>query len=368
MHPIFAQPRRLILYVTACLFSGILLGLMLNAIHSRSMDRALAFSIPMAVFYGAACLAAWWVCRARPIDGRDPVPALLGLLWTALRFAAAWGVAGWIWGFVLSRATGNAPNNEIIAVDGLTLFALGIPIFLASIVVHYLFMAVEASYAAQQRALESQVTAREAELRALRAQLNPHFLFNSLNSINALVGGDPEKARAMCEGLGDFLRRTLQLGARESVTLGEELALVSRYLEIEQVRFGDRLKVERTIDPAALECMLPPLLLQPLVENAVKHGVAGRIEGGTVKIAAERLDGRLVVTLENPVDDDAPAREGEGMGIEIVRRRLAALDSRGASLVVTRPDDRFRVTLALEAREAPGAELAHAASEGGAHA
>src|SRR6185436_7613332 len=99
------------------------------------------------------------------------------------------------------------------------------------------------------------------------------------------VGSDPEGARRMCEGLGDFLRRTLQLGAREAVTLREELALADRYLAIEQVRFGERLRVERAIDPAALECTMPPLLLQPLFENAIKHGVADRVDGGTLHLA-----------------------------------------------------------------------------------
>src|SRR6185436_2785588 len=115
-----------------------------------------------------------------------------------------------------------------------------------------------------------------------------HFLFNSLNSIAALVGTDPEGARRMCERLGDFLRRTLALGARDAVTLGEELELVDRYLAIEQVRFGARLSFDRRIGPGAAECVVPPLLLQPLVENAVKHGVADRVDGGTIVIDAHR--------------------------------------------------------------------------------
>ena len=160
----------------------------------------------------------------------------------------------------------------------------------------------------------------------MRAQLNPHFLFNSLNSINALVGGDPEGARRMCEGLGDFLRRTLQLGAREAVTLGDELALVDRYLAIEQVRFGDRLAVERAIDADALACLLPPLLLQPLVENAIKHGVAERIEGGTVRIAA-RARGRPARRSRSRTRSTTMRRARDGRG---ARARDRAPAARGA--------------------------------------
>ncbi len=214
--------------------------------------------------------------------------------------------------------------------------------------------------------LESQVTARDAELRALRAQLNPHFLFNSLNSISALTGPDPEAARTMCQLLGDFLRTSLTLGARERVAFAEELALAERYLAIEQVRFGARLAVEKAVEPAAARCLVPPLLIQPLIENAVKHGVADRVEGGTVRIEARRSGDRLEIAVENPRDPEAPPRRGGGLGLENVRQRLAALDPRGTRVDVFRAAERFRVVLTLPVVEGgEGAALqavAHAAA------
>jgi LytS/YehU family sensor histidine kinase len=237
-------------------------------------------------------------------------------------------------------------------------FVTGLLLYLLSAVAHSFGLALRASHAAERRALESQVTAREAELRALRAQLNPHFLFNSLNSINALVGSEPEAARRMCERLGIFLRRTLALGARDAVTMGEELALVDQYLDIEQVRFGDRLRVERAVEPAALACRVPPLLLQPLVENAVKHGVQDCVAGGVIRVAARRDGGRLELSVDNPVDPDAPVRKGEGVGLANVRRRLEVFGAHGVRLETARSGDRFRVTLVLPALEAAGAEPA----------
>src|SRR6185369_358054 len=116
------------------------------------------------------------------------------------------------------------------------------------------------------------------ELQSLRFQLNPHFLFNSLHSSSALATIDGMRAREMCLRLAAFLRSSLGLGSRESIPMREEVELARNYLEVEQVRFGERLRVEADIDPACENCGIPPLLLQPLVENAVKHGISGLVE------------------------------------------------------------------------------------------
>lgn len=161
----------------------------------------------------------------------------------------------------------------------------------------------------------------------------------------------------MCERLGDFLRRTLALGARDEVTLGEELELVDRYLAIEQVRFGARLGFDRRIGPGAAQCVVPPLLLQPLVENAVKHGVADRVDGGTIVLEAQRDGDLLRIDVENPLDEEAPSRRGSGLGLENVRRRLDAYGAHEARLEARRQGERFHVSLTLPAVEAAGAEV-----------
>ena len=258
--------------------------------------------------------------------------------------------AGALWGAILARGFHVDPGRMTRIHDLPPLFIAGVPLYLLSVVVHYMIIAFESSRAAERRVFESQVTAREAELRALRAQLNPHFLFNSLNSISALAAPDPEAARRMCTLLGDFLRQSLSLGGRERVSLAEELALADRYLAIERVRFGARLAVDRRADADALRCLVPPLLLQPLVENAVKHGVADRVEGGTIRIEAHRRGDALVVEVENPRDPEAPPRRDQGLGLENVRARLDALDRRLTRVDVERAPDRFRVTLTLPAR------------------
>jgi hypothetical protein len=356
MHPLLARPARLFVVVATAALFGLPLAWLLRVLEPRPWSAALAFAVPMQVSYSFIVLSAWWVCRRHPIGGGGTAAsrAVTTQLGAALQASAIWVALGAFWAVVVDRWLFGGLTREAMFRDLALLFVAGIPLYLMSAVAHYLYLAFEASHEAERRVLETEVTAREAELRALRAQLNPHFLFNSLNSINALVGSDPEGARRMCEGLGDFLRRTLALGARDAVTLGEELALVDRYLGIEQVRFGDRLRVERAVDPEAVLCHVPPLLLQPLVENAIKHGIQDCIDGGAIRIEARRENGLLRVVVENPVDPEAPSRRGQGVGLANVRRRLEVFGARDAQLSSVRAGEKFRVTLTLPALAGAG--------------
>jgi LytS/YehU family sensor histidine kinase len=188
-------------------------------------------------------------------------------------------------------------------------------------------------------------------LTSLRAQIDPHFLFNSLQSISALTTADSAAARRMCLLLADFLRDTLALGARKRIALSSELALARRFLAIEQVRFGDRLRVAVEAPPDAEACEVPPLLLQPLVENAVTHGVAHMLEGGTVTIRVEKRPTSLVVAVENPCDADRPAGRGTGLGLRNVRERLQSEYADEAVLQSGESNGQFvaRLELPLEA-------------------
>lgn len=351
MHPLLRGGLRTWLYMCTWIVVGAILTTVVYLAHPRPWISAFAFAWPMTLIYASMCLSAWWVCRAHPLESTPSLRVAMNVASSALVSAGVWAMlaTGWTallasrFGIVFDRAT-NVRDITIICVAGVLLY-------LQSVVVHYFVLAFEQAREAENRVFASQVSAREAELRALRAQLNPHFLFNSLNSISSLAGSEPESARRMCQLLGEFLRTSLALGARDRVTLGEELDLAGRYLAIEQVRFGSRLAVERHVAPDAERCLVPPLLIQPLIENAVKHGVADRIEGGTIRIEADRHGGGLTIAVENPRDPEAPPRRGQGLGLENVRRRLAALDPRATGVDVTREPERFRVVVQLPARQ-----------------
>jgi two-component system sensor histidine kinase AlgZ len=260
--------------------------------------------------------------------------------------SAIWLLIGRGWLGVIA-AIGHVTNvSGTFRAAAPTIFGFGLLLYLLAMAASYFGAAFEASRDAERRALETEVLAREAELRALRAQIDPHFLFNSLQSISALTTVDPAAARRMCLLLADFLRDTLALGARERIPLASELTLATRFLAIEQVRFGDRLRVDVAPDGAE-QCLVPPLVLQPLVENAVTHGIAHVLEGGVIRIAAERGAAFLRIRVENPCDCDRPAGRGTGVGLANVRTRLRTLYGTDAVLRVEEKDGRFIANIEL---------------------
>jgi LytS/YehU family sensor histidine kinase len=209
----------------------------------------------------------------------------------------------------------------------------------------------------RRRAAELTLLAREAELRALRAQVRPHFLFNVLNSIYSLVGTRPAEAQEMIALLSDLLRRTLDTGDDALVPLSWELATTEAYLGIERVRLRERLQARVDLDGADPGTLVPPLLLQPLVENAVKHGVAPSVEGGRVTVEARRRQATLELTVRNDRPSAAPpataaATHGEGRGLALTRARLEAVYGDRARMDVEPADGTFTVHLRLPVDEA----------------
>jgi len=169
---------------------------------------------------------------------------------------------------------------------------------------------------------------KEAELYKLRQQLHPHFLFNSLNSINALIGKEPKQARNMVQQLSDFLRHTLKKEDNDLISFQDELEDLRLYLSIEQVRFGHRLIIKEEISEICSDVRIPPFLLQPLVENAIKYGLYGMTGSVTIYLKANIEQQQLVFTITNPFDPNAVTPKGTGFGLEGVRRRLYLLFAR----------------------------------------
>jgi LytS/YehU family sensor histidine kinase len=295
--------------------------------------------VPLVHVYAfAAGFSACYVCRAYPLDRRRPLAIAAGV-----GMPAAWD----------SLLATLAPGEYVPVASGpvlASMFVLGLILYGLAAAVHYLLIESKRVRQLETQRLQMKLTAQDAELRMPRAQVDPRFLFNSLNSISALTSLDPPGARTMTVQLAEFFRLTLSLRADSMVTLDRELQLVRRFVAIEQVRFGDRLRFEASIDLAAEGCLLPPMLLQPLVENAVKHGIGQMLDAGLVRIEAVRAGSLLRLCVENDVGPDGAGTNGArrtGLGLVNVRQRVAAAYGHEASVRWARRDGRFVVELAL---------------------
>ena len=345
MHPILARGDRLASYLAGWITAAVLVAAALTSLGLGWLE-ALGLLVPVFVVYAFVCLSAWYVCRSLPLRTTSVLRVLASCGFTSLVAGALWLaiVRGWM--EVLGGLAAFAPAAERYERQLPLLYAIGVLLFVLAVAVHYAVLGYETVLEAERERLQLEVLTREAELRALRAQINPHFLYNSLNSISALTSTDPAGARRMCLLLSDFLRQTLSVTGQNGIRLADEIALTDRFLDIEQIRFRSRLQVKRQIDDAAADCRVPPLILQPLIENAVAHGIAGLIEGGTIHLEIARRNGSLSIAIENPRDADTPARTGKrGVGLDNVRRRLAATFGAAAELRTHEGPDSFRVEL-----------------------
>lgn len=328
-------------------FFALVLGTLLAS--SGGMPDSDAFVLAI-MLSGVAQVSAWsaaFSCRTAPL-AKTPVWRILLIHVTAAT------VLTFFWVHV-----GGLIAREMEAVPGWmgtyaeyqrkteALYAAGQFYYLLSVAAQYALIAQKASQEAQERAAEFIVRARDAELTALKAQINPHFLYNSLNSISALTSIDPARARDMCVSLADFLRLTLAMGEKAVIPLREEVSLLEKYCAIEKVRFCERLTVMEEIQDEAQNCLLPPFLLQPLFENAVVHGIAQMPDGGWIRLRAARNGERVSLTVENSWDPEAGVSRTNGVGLKNVQRRLEARYGKEAQMTARAQDQVFRVNLSF---------------------
>ena len=204
-----------------------------------------------------------------------------------------------------------------------------------------------------ERKTNAEKLSKEAELFKLRQQLQPHFLFNSLNSINALIGIKPDEARKMVQQLSDFLRGTMRREENQFIKFADELEYLKLYLEIEKVRFGYRLTTEMDISDDSGSWRIPAMLIQPLMENAIKFGLYGTTGQVTILLRARVIDKHLVVAVMNPYDADMQMPQGTGFGLNSVKRRLYLLFARNDLVEVNKEKNSFVVVIRIPATEEP---------------
>jgi two-component system sensor histidine kinase AlgZ len=350
MHPILGQFRRLGLYLLAWLPFAALLYYLLTAFGGMTRYEAEVLVPILCILYAFDCLSAWYTCKATPIESSGFLRLISTNLLAAGIMSSLWVLIARGLARLLATSSSFAQAPEHVSRNASLLFGTGVMLYLLSVGLHYVLLALQQSQAAEKRLSAARVLARDAELRALKTQINPHFLFNSLHSISALTSIDASRAREMCVALADFLRLTLGMGEKTVIPLEEELVLLRKYLAVEQIRFGARLRMEEDIDQATLAYTVPPLLLQPLIENAVNHGIANLPEGGWIKLIVQNEAGeRLHIAVSNNYDPDTPPRRRSGVGLVNVQQRMEARYGKRAQFRVNKSEECFEVTLEIPA-------------------
>lgn len=349
--------RTLAWYFAAWVPFAVLYGLAVALSGAAPVDAALSAlaSTGSAALFG---MAAWRVAPRRH-DGTPLARWVAQHLVTGLLFSAAWTAV------IAAQIRGGAPQQTW---EGFV--ANAIRWQFVSGVILYAFLMAALSFVETSRRLREQQRLTEraeqlrvaAELQALRAQLNPHFLFNTLHSITALVRQQPAQAERALEQLATCLRHVLDVnrGAVEEVSLGDELLFVREYLALERMRFGDRLRVIEEVDPDLLDAAVLVFVLQPLVENVIRHALGPMARSVTLRMTAAARDDLLILE----VGDDGPGHagmppHGDGVGLHAVRERLRVRYGDGASLhIVTALGEGFLVRIQLPLQSAPRRALA----------
>jgi hypothetical protein len=314
--------------------------------------RSLALDFLYSLIYAAAMggLVGWTLPRALPrMSGWTPAirwPLVIGTL-LVLALAGTALARGVIAVALPPRPASRPSFVADLRVTALLAIGLGVGMILYEGLRGRLATATAELHARQLEQERAQTRAVEARLSSLQSRLQPHFLFNTLNAISALIQDDPERAERTVERLAALLRFSLDATERPAVTLAEELKIVVDYLEIEKARFGERLAYTLEVEPGVESWPVPPLSVQTLVENSVKHAVAPRRTGGRVGIHARRAGQRLSLEILDDGPGFSPAAMRPGHGLDNLRERMAARFGAAAALEVSRDDGGARVVLLL---------------------
>jgi len=329
--------------------------------HGHSIVRLVVYNVVVSLFWAAAFPLIAALTRRFPLIPWRWRSAAVHLVAGSLL-----GLAHMVWHSALN--VGMRPYDVRNATQFWPLLSEGFYVTFPFEVLVYLgtvgvAVAMDAHQRSRERALRAAELERElaqARLDALAVQLQPHFLFNALHTVAGLVrGGESQAAVTTIAGLSDLLRYALDSSGAPLVTLEEEMEAMRRYLAIQELRFGGRLSVTLEVDPETLHAAVPRLLLQPLVENAVRHGVAANGNAPWLRLRTRRADERLRIEIENSASSEPPSESGRGIGLPNTRARLAHLYGDACELDTRRMPDRFELALAIPWQTPPPAMSSH---------
>ncbi len=349
MHPLLGNRSYLNIYFAAWLVLAAAQAVILVFTQELAWGLALLDGLTFNTMYAALGVSYWFMVKALAGDNVSFLRTVENHGFAALATSLLWIGAGYV---ILTHVF--SPGREYVAFLKATLVwrgLIGILNYFITISLYHLYIL---SVRLRQRAVkeaELKTLVKEAELRSLRFQVNPHFIFNSLNSVNSLTLTNPEKAGEMTVKLGNFLRYTLAKGDQKTSLLREELDSMRLYLDIEKVRFGDKIEYDERCPESCRSMKIPGMILQPLFENAIKHGVYESLTPVKIRFDCQRDGDFLKMRLQNSLDDENIQRTGAGIGLKNVRDRLERMYGMKNLFAIEKTDGYFTVRLFIPVKE-----------------
>jgi hypothetical protein len=353
-NPILKRKAGLYYYAAAWAILSVVHIYVLRHLHALALPwpAIIADSLVFNSIFAALGLSLWYSCKFLSLEKSSALRVILSHAVGAMLDSALWIGAAYL---ILKNIDFNHPGYHNFLYNSLAVrWALGIVLYFAFVTFFYFLIYYNSFQEKRIQEAELKSLVKDAELRTLKFQINPHFIFNSLNSINSLTTSDPAKAGEMTIKLANYLRYTLSKNDHQKSTLKEEIDSVKLYLDIEKVRFGDKFELVEEIDPVCLSTQVPNMLLQPLFENAIKHGVYESLQTVRIKLACKQRGEFLQLMIENDFDPEAAPRKGPGIGLSNIKNRLQMTYNQDNLLHIARNGNLFRVTVLIpdDARQA----------------
>ncbi len=345
LNPITKNKNYILAYIVIWFTIFLLQTFIVNFFYGVDSVISLADSAVFNVIFALIGLNLWYVIRFNLKE----TPNIFDLLFNHL-IVAVLAIAGWITisYFTLIYIFPDADSYRDFLNESLPWRVItGIFYYLLFVMYYYVMLYYEDLQEKLKVEAELKNLVNEAELTALRSQINPHFLFNSLNSISSLTITNPDKAQEMVIKLSDFLRYTLSHDKDEKASLKEEFSNLSRYLEIEKIRFGHRLNFVTNIPEDCDKFLIPNMILQPLIENAIKHGVYNSTEEVLVELTCKYDNDNIIIEIFNEYDPDSFNKKGSGIGLKNIRKRLQIIYKRRDLLEISAEKQIFQATLKI---------------------
>ncbi|MEL6821058.1 MAG: histidine kinase [Calditrichota bacterium] len=348
-HPLFQKKTTLLTYFTVWVVLAVLQAAVMRLEFGHTWASALTDGFISYGIFSLFAISFWYPAKYLSLEENSTAIILINHLAAAMVAAGIWAALLYL---VLPYQMVNPENSDSFLRNSLS-WRVAIGMLLYTIVTFFFYLQsyYTSFHEKMLRESELQNLAREAELRSLKLQINPHFIFNSLNSLNALIASDPVAASNMTVKLSQMLRATLATNLRSLRSLEEELETAGFYLDIERERFGDKIRYKQTVAEELLSWPVPAMCLQPLFENAVKHAVYESLEPIEISFQAEQKKDFLVLKLENDVPTGVRSRKGTGVGLQNVRSRLELIYEKENLLTTSRGDNHFSVELIIPNQE-----------------